>query len=123
MRWGRSKPSSGENQPPRQGGATAILITGILLCAVFFCRAVDSTHILPVYPEEMAQDAVQTFCEEHAALADALGIGEYFPRDAVQAGAFEDKSEAAYREFIDNQWTFGAYLRDAFRTLIGEALP
>lgn len=123
MRWGRSKPSFGENQPPRQRKATAVLITGILLCAVFFCRAVDSTRILPVYPEEMAQDAVQTFCEEHAALADALGIGEYFPRDAVQAGAFEDKSEAGYREFTDNKWTFGAYLRDAFRTLIGEGRP
>ena len=56
-------------------------------------------------------------------LADALGIDGYFPSDAVPVGAFEEKSEAGYREFVNRRWSFGDYLRDAFRVLIGETDP
>lgn len=122
MRWGRGKPSS-TNDPRQASAASAVLIAGGVLCAVFFLTAVGSDHKMPVYPPEMAEEAVQTFVREHTALADALGIDGYFPADAVPVGAFEDKSEAGYREFVNRRWSFGDYLRDAIRVLIGETDP
>ena len=122
MRWGRGKPSS-TNDPRQVPAASAVLIAGGVLCAVFFLAAVGSDHKMPAYPPEMAEEAVQTFVREHTALADALGIDGYFPVDAVPVGAFEEKSEAGYREFVDRKWSFGDYLRDAFHTLIGETDP
>ena len=122
MRWGRGKPSS-TNDPRQTPAAPAVLIAGGVLCAVFFLAAVGSNYRIPVYPPEMAEEAVQAFVREHTALADALGIDGYFPSDAVPVGAFEEKSEAGYREFVNRRWSFGDYLRDAFRVLIGETDP
>ena len=123
MRWGRNKSEANIEIGHTARGASAALIAGTILCAVFFSVAVHSDHTIPSYPEEMAAEAVQTFMAEHATLADALGIDEYFPADAVPAGAFEDKSEAEYRKFVDRNWSFGAYLRDAFRVLLGGNTP
>ena len=122
MRWGRGKPSS-TNDPRQVPAASAVLIAGGILCAVFFLAAVGSDHKMPAYPPEMAEAAVQAFVREHVALSDALGIDHYFPPDAVPVGSFEDKSEAGYREFVARKWSFGDYLRDAFHTLIGETDP
>ena len=119
MRWGRSKQEKQTNQSGTSGAAPAVLILGTILCAVFFLAAVESAHTFPAYPSEMAEEAVQTFLREHTSLTDVLGINDYFPPDAVPVGAFEDKSEAGYREFVGRQWSFGDYFRDAFRALIG----
>lgn len=118
MRWGRQKPweksDTGGSAAPQ-----AILIAGAFLCAVFFLMAARGDHTMPIYPEDRAEEAVLAFVEEHTALADVLGIDELFPPDAIPTGAFEEKSEAGYRDFVDRRWSFGDYLRDAFRALIG----
>lgn len=118
MRWGRNKPSTEVNRthpdvPP------ILLISGSVLCTLFFLAAAGSAHTLPAYPPEMAKEAVVAFVRDHATLADAIGINEYFPPDAVEVGAFEEKSEAGYRDFVERRWSFGDYMRDALRTLIG----
>ena len=118
MRWGRHKPWE-KPHTHRTAAPQAILIAGAFLCAVFFLTSVRGDHTMPIYPEDMAEEAVLAFVEEHAALADVLGIDEFFPHDAIPAGTFEEKSEAGYRDFVDRGWSFGDYLRDACRALIG----
>lgn len=119
MRWGRKKASE-ILCAAHTRTASPILIAGSVLCAVFFLAAVRGDHTVPVYPADMAEEAVYAFAQEHTALADILGIDEYFPPDAVQAGAFEEKSEIGYREFVRRKWSFGDYMRDAFRALLND---
>ena len=118
MRWGRHKPWE-RSDTHRTAAPQAILIAGAFLCAVFFLTSVRGDHTMPIYPEDMAEEAVLAFVEDHTALADVLGIDEYFPHDAIPAGTFEEKSEAGYRDFVERGWSFGDYLRDACRALIG----
>lgn len=121
MRWGRRKAS--DTPYTKNTAASAVLIVGTVLCAVFFLVAAGAAHPFPAYPAEMAGEAIQTFMREHTSLTYVLGIDEYFPPDAVEVGAFEEKSEAGYREFVERQWSFGDYMRDALRVLLGGTSP
>ena len=119
MRWGRKKASE-ILCAAHTRTASPILIAGSVLCAVFFLVSVRGDPTMPGYPADRSEEAVYAFAQEHTALADILGIDEYFPPDAVPTGAFEEKSEAGYREFVRRQWSFGDYMRDAFQALLND---
>ncbi len=126
MRWGRIKQTDMPPAPRNgDGGRRAILIAGIVLCTAFFAA---SLHTPPdarsTFSRDTAQQAVEAFRRDHVFLSDALGMDEYFPENAVSAGAFEEKSEAGYRDFVDTpRWTFQAYLREALRRFFTGDLP
>ena len=118
MRWGRTKQT---DMPPAHrgggGGRRAVLIAGIVLCTAFFTA---SLHAPPdarsPFSRATAQQAIEAFRRDHVFLSDTLGMDEFFPENAVSAGAFEEKSEAGYRDFVTTpRWTFQAYLREALR--------
>ena len=119
MRWGRTKQTHIHSHTKTDtGGQRAVLIVGILLCTLCF------TIPFPVSPSDMAaspadaRQVIEAFCRDHVFLSDALGIDEYFSADAVSAGAFEEKSEAGYRDFVNSpRWTFSAYLKEALRRI------
>ena len=90
-------------------GAYAVIVTGALVCALFFCTAVSDTPPSAAYPREKSVAALEAFGREHTALAAVLGIDEYFPEEAVYAGTFGSGGE---------RWTFSEYLRDAFHTFL-----
>ena len=118
MRWGRTKQID-TSPAPRcgDGGQRIVLMAGIVLCTVFFAASLHHP------PEERspvsratAQQAMEAFRRDHVFLSDALGMDEYFPQNAVFTGAFEEKSEAGYRDFVATpRWTFQAYLKEALR--------
>ena len=118
MRWGRSKQT--HMHPISQGsdgGQRAVLIAGIVLCTVFFSVSLHRPHEAPApFSKATAQQAIEAFRREHVFLSDALGMDEYFPEDAVSAGAFEDKIDAGYRDFVATpRWTFQSYLTEALQ--------
>ena len=118
MRWGRTKQIDTSPDPRGgNGGRQAVLIAGIVLCTVFFSA---SLHHPPEeqspFSRATAQQAMEAFRRDHVFLSDALGMDEYFPQNAVFTGAFEEKSEAGYRDFVTTpRWTFQAYLKEALR--------
>ena len=48
---------------------------------------------------------------DHASLAALLSLDEYFPEEAVSAGAFDIVGEG-------ERWSFSRYLQDALRTVL-----
>ena len=110
-----------KDAPIPMRAVNAVAAVGAAVCVLFFCAAVSGERETPVYPAERSEAAVAVFWEEHAAFADAIGLDAYFPKSAVQAGTFSSRGEEAYRDFLNDsttKWTFGAYLRDAFRALL-----
>lgn len=123
MRWGRRRQATNPSTDHTHTAATAVLVAGTVLCAVFFLSVADHTAEYPAYPSDRAKEAVWALARDHTSLTDALGIDAYFPPQTVSVGAFEDKSSAGYREFVERGWSFGDYMRDALRLLIGGDTP
>lgn len=128
MHWGRNHTRREEAPPPKAKreplrAANAVAAVGTAMCVVFLCAAVGGDGESVSYPAASSAAAVDAFLTQHTAFADAVGINDYFPRSAVSAGAFSHRGEDAYRDFVkeaETEWTFGEYLRDAFRTLLGK---
>lgn len=89
--------------------ANAVLAAGALLCLLFFCLAVTGERTISDYPADRAAAAWESFGREHTALTAVLGIDEYFPDDAVSAGAFPRQPE---------RWNFRDYMRDALTNFV-----
>lgn len=127
MVWGRKRRE--ENQAkdrrhpwPMPHAAGAVAVFGAFVCVLFLCAAAGGRTETAAYPAGMSQAAVQAFLSEHAAFSDAIGLDEYFPGSAVTVGTFSSRGEEAYRAYVEEgqqEWTFGEYLRDAFRSLFG----
>jgi len=111
MKWGRAPRRTSEEDTritlPRS--AYAVMITGALVCAVFFGMTVTGENSGITYPPEKGAAAREAFGRDHAALTAVLGIDAYFPEDAVAAGAFGERGR---------RWTFSEYLRDALHTVL-----
>ncbi len=102
--------------------ANTVAVIGCVVCVLFFCASVSGYVPDTDYPEEKSYAAVGAFLRDHGAIADVLGIDEYFPQESVSVGAFSTRGEDAYRAFIEEterKWTFSDYLRDAWRSLFG----
>ncbi len=113
MKWGRKRtthPPAGQNAEISRF-AQMIIITGALICIIFFASASSGTGTDPTYPAAMAEAARNAFLREHTVLASVLGIDTYFPEEAVYTGTF-GIAEAGER------WSFTQYLRDAFHVLL-----
>lgn len=128
MHWGRNRaraaetPSSQKENRSLTHAANIVALVGFAVCVLFFCAAVGGTSREITYPAESSKAAVSTFLSEHTALADALGMNEFFSAESVSVGSFSDHGEEAYRAFLaenEREWTFSDYLRDAWRTLFG----
>lgn len=116
MHWGRAKRQSDRRteeieQPPSRI-ATAVIVTGSLICTLFVAVAIASDREIADYPYQKSVAAVQAWRREHTALAAALGIDAYLGEEAVYTAAFPGE---------ETRWTFSDYMRDAFRSfLFGE---
>ena len=122
-RRGGELPPCREENPSRFHAANAVAVIGCMVCVLFFCAAIgiDRTETAE-YPAEKSYAAVGAFLRDHGAIADVLGMNDYFPQESVSVGAFSSRGEDAYRAFIEEsekQWTFSEYLRDAWRALFG----
>lgn len=114
MHWGRSprKSESDRIRPASDSLFTpgnAVILLGTLLCLLFFCLAVTGERTISDYPADRAAAAWESFGREHTALTAVLGIDEYFPDDAVSAGAFPRQPE---------RWNFRDYMRDALTNFV-----
>lgn len=119
MRWGRTKRTPIHTHIQTDtGGQKAVLVVGILLCTLCFTVPFHAPTSDTAESPADARQVIEAFCRDHVFLSDALGIDEYFSADAVSAGAFEEKSEAGYRDFVNSpRWTFEAYLKNALRRI------
>lgn len=128
MHWGRRSMQKTEHTGAREHAALmrsaqAVAALGAAVCVLFFCASSRGVQAeVPPYSAADSKAAIGAFVAEHAALADAIGLNAYFPEESVSVGAFSDRGDEAYRAFLEDAarpWTFGEYLRDAFRTLFG----
>ncbi len=127
MTWGRKRAketekadTSSRREMPLFSAANAVMVVGALACVLFFCTFVGATPREISYPTVSSEAAVAAFLSEHTAFADVIGIDEYFVKPSISVGGFSERGEAAYRAFVEEakkNWTFGEYLRDAFRAL------
>ncbi len=127
VHWGRKQGRTAEAVPQKEGdfrasAAAAIAVIGFAVCVLFFCTAVHGFSISGDYPAEKSRAAVSAFLSEHTAMADFLGVNEFFAPNSVSVGAFSDRTDEAYRAFLSEsarEWSFSDYFRDAWRTLFG----
>jgi len=118
MKWGRNRtahPTGGDNRDLSRPAQT-VIITGTLLCTLFFAGASGRKDTDPIYPAAMSEAARSAFRREHTVLASVLGIDEYFPDEAVYTGTFGIAEEG-------ERWSFAQYLRDAFAVLLDGGNP
>ncbi len=128
MHFGRESRRRGETvpcrkeQPSRLYAANTVAVIGCIVCMLFFCVAIGGDVPDTNYPSEKSYAAVGAFLRDHTAIADVLGVNDYFPQESISVGAFSTRGEEAYRAFIEEsekKWTFSEYLRDAWRALLG----
>ena len=118
MKWGRNRPAQPTAGSSRDISrpAQAVIITGALICTLFFAAASGGKNADTSYPAAMSEAARNAFIREHTALAAVLGLDEYFPEEAVYTGTFGIAEEG-------NRWSFAQYLRDAFSVLLSGGNP
>ena len=108
MHWGRQKYTDQPEKPSDLSrGARAVILTGTLICALFFVTESSASHQEILYPTSMAEAAQTAFHRDHAVLAAALGLDT---EEALPAGSFGMAD--------GERWTFSRYLQDAFRFLL-----
>jgi len=126
MRWGRTRKTALTNEKQQAGrpsvcpgwGARSVLIAGALLCALFFSSAAAGERLFPDCPDALSQGAVYALHRDHRSLAALLGLDAH-PGGSVSAGAFDNRADDAYRDFVHPEDSFGEYLRRAWRLLLG----
>lgn len=122
MRWGRAARTSavrGGNTISYARAARAVIVTGSIVCALFFAAAAETpAPAETVDVVETDTSAVAAFVRSHASLATLLGVDAYFPEEAIAVGITVGGSPAPETA---EPWTFSQYLRDALRrVLFGE---
>ena len=108
MHWGRQKHTDRtEKGTDLSRSARVVILTGTLICALFFITEASSAHRDLLYPPSKAEAAQIAFYRDHALLTAALGLDW---EEALPTGSFGMEE--------GERWTFSRYLQDAFRFLL-----
>ena len=117
MHWGRVK--RGETAapvlPPRRRAAAAAAVLGACLTAASLSGAVLGVPTPPASDPTVSAAAIEAFGRAHAALTALLGLDEAFPRTVAVMTA----ETAAGPPSPPPARTFGEYLADALRAVLG----